>query len=92
MKTNVYYYLRHLLLNKEDKTGLLKELKMYNIFGICFSILIVLLAASQTAMAQQDESTQKSLYAELLGASNLIGVSYDSRLRLTRGQECCEIL
>jgi len=44
--SNVYYYLRHLLLNKEDKTGLLKELKMYNIFGICFSILIILLAVA----------------------------------------------
>lgn len=44
--SNVYYCLRHLLLNKEDKTGLLKELKMYNIFGICFSILIILLAVA----------------------------------------------
>ena len=44
--SNVYYYLRHLLLNKEDKTGLLNELKMYNIFGICFSIFIVLLAVA----------------------------------------------
>ena len=44
-------------------------------------LLIVFLAASQTAMAQQDESTQKSLYAELLGASNLIGVNYDSRFK-----------
>lgn len=45
------------------------------------TLLIVFLAASQTAMAQQDESTQKSLYAELLGASNLIGVNYDSRFK-----------
>lgn len=45
------------------------------------TLLIVLLAATQTAMAQQDESTQKSLYAELLGASNLIGVNYDSRFK-----------
>jgi hypothetical protein len=45
------------------------------------TLLIVLLAASQTTMAQQDESTQKSLYAELLGASNLIGVNYDSRFK-----------
>ena len=45
------------------------------------TLLIVFLAASQTAMAQQDESTQKSLYVELLGASNLIGVNYDSRFK-----------
>ena len=45
------------------------------------TLLIVFLAATQTAMAQQDESTQKSLYAELLGASNLIGVNYDSRFK-----------
>ena len=45
------------------------------------TLLIVFLAASQTAMAQQDESTQKSLYAEILGASNLIGVNYDARFK-----------
>ena len=44
--SNVYYCLRHLLLRKDDKTNLLKKLKMYNIFGICFSILIQLLAIS----------------------------------------------
>lgn len=44
--SNVYYYLRHLLLLKEDKTGFLKDLKMYNIYGICFSIAIELLAVS----------------------------------------------
>lgn len=45
------------------------------------TLLIVFLAATQTAVAQQNESTQKSLYAELLGASNLIGVNYDSRFK-----------
>ena len=45
------------------------------------TLLIVFLAASQTAMAQQDESTQKSVYAEILGSSNLIGVNYDSRFK-----------
>jgi len=44
--SNVYYYLRHLLLIKEDKTNLLKKLKIYNISGICFSILMLLLAIS----------------------------------------------
>ena len=42
--SNVYYFLRHLLLIKEDKTGFLKKLKFYNIFGIGFSVLIILLA------------------------------------------------
>ena len=42
--SNVYYFLRHLLLIKEDKTGFLKKLKLYNIFGIGFSVLIILLA------------------------------------------------
>lgn len=45
------------------------------------TLLIVLLAATQTAMAQQDESTQKSVYAEILGSSNLIGVNYDARFK-----------
>jgi hypothetical protein len=44
--SNVYYYLRHLLLIKEDRTGFLRDLKMYNIFGICFSILIILLTVA----------------------------------------------
>ena len=42
--SNVYYFLRHLLLIKKDKTGFLKKLKLYNIFGIGFSVLIILLA------------------------------------------------
>ena len=42
--SNVYYFLRHLLLIKNDKTGFLKKLKLYNIFGIGFSVLIILLA------------------------------------------------
>ena len=41
--SNVYYWLRHLLLIKVDKTNLLKKLKIYNFTGICFSLLIVLL-------------------------------------------------
>ena len=41
--SNVYYFLRHLLLIKKDKTGFLKKLKLY-IFGIGFSVLIILLA------------------------------------------------
>lgn len=41
--SNVYYFLRHLLLIKKDKTGFLKKLKLYNIFGIGFSVLIILL-------------------------------------------------
>lgn len=44
-------------------------------------LLLVFLAAPHTTMAQQKENTQKSVYAEILGASNLIGVSYDSRLK-----------
>lgn len=44
--SNVYYYLRHLLLIKEDKTNLLKGLKVYNLCGIAFSILLLLLAIS----------------------------------------------
>lgn len=44
--SNVYYYLRHLLLIKEDKTNLLKKLKIYNILGICFSIIMLLLATA----------------------------------------------
>ena len=45
------------------------------------TLLIVFLAATQTAVAQQNESTQKSVYAEILGASNLIGVNYDARFK-----------
>ena len=44
--SNVFYYLRHLLLIKKDKTNLLRDLKMYNILGICFSVLLLLLAIS----------------------------------------------
>ena len=44
-------------------------------------LLIVFLAATQTAMAQQNENTQKSVYVEMLGASNMIGMNYDSRLK-----------
>ena len=42
--SNVYYFLRHLLQIKEDKTGFLKKIKMYNVFGMLFSVLIILLA------------------------------------------------
>lgn len=45
------------------------------------TLLILCLAATQTAMAQQSENTQKSLYLELLGPSNIIGLNYDSRLK-----------
>jgi hypothetical protein len=45
------------------------------------AIMIVWLAATQTAMAQQNESTQKSVYLELFGASTLVGVNYDARLK-----------
>ena len=44
--SNIYYFMRHLLLIKDDKTGLLKSLKIYNILGIGFSILIDLLLLS----------------------------------------------
>ena len=43
---NIYYFMRHIMLSKEDQSNLLKELKMYNVFGIIFSILIVLLLVS----------------------------------------------
>ena len=44
--SNIYYFMRHLLLIKDDKTGLLTSLKTYNILGIGFSILIDLLLLS----------------------------------------------
>ena len=44
--SNIFYYIRHLLLIKEDKTNFLKELKTYNILGLCFYILIQLFAIS----------------------------------------------
>ena len=44
--SNIYYCMRHLLLEKEDKTKLLKNLKFYNIFSILFSIIMVLLLVS----------------------------------------------
>lgn len=45
------------------------------------TLLISCLAATQTAMAQQSENTQKSMYLELFGASNIVGVNFDSRLK-----------
>ncbi|WP_033150257.1 hypothetical protein [Prevotella sp. RM4] len=45
------------------------------------TLLILCLAATQTAMAQQSENTQKSLYLELLGPSNIVGLNFDSRLK-----------
>lgn len=45
------------------------------------TLLISCLAATQTAMAQQSENTQKSMYLELFGASNIVGVNYDSRFK-----------
>ena len=45
------------------------------------TLLIVFLAAAQTATAQQSENTQKSVYVEVLGASNLVGVNFDSRFK-----------
>ena len=43
---NIFCHLRHLLLIKDDKTGLLKSLKSYNILGLSFYILIQLFAIS----------------------------------------------
>lgn len=43
---NIYFFTKHILLIKEDKTGILKSLKLYNILGIIFSILILLLCIS----------------------------------------------
>ena len=44
--SNVYYSARHLLLMKQDKTGLLENLKMYNALSIAFSVCIVFLTIS----------------------------------------------
>ena len=44
--SNVYYNLRHLLLCNDDKTNLLNTLKMYNIFELIFSVLLLLLTIS----------------------------------------------
>ena len=41
--SNIYYFMRHILLTNDDKSNLLSSLKLYNIFGILFSILIDLL-------------------------------------------------
>jgi hypothetical protein len=41
---SVYFCLRLLLLRKEDDTNALNDLKMFNIGGVCFSMLIELLA------------------------------------------------
>jgi hypothetical protein len=45
------------------------------------TLLISCVAVAQSAMAQQVENTQKSMYLELFGASNIVGVNYDSRLK-----------
>ena len=45
------------------------------------TLLISCVAVAQSAMAQQAENTQKSLYLELFGASNIVGVNFDSRLK-----------
>ena len=44
--SNIYYFTRHLLLIEEDKTQLLKGLKLYNISGIILSVLVILLFLS----------------------------------------------
>ena len=44
--TNVYYCMRNLLLIKEDNTNNLKKLKLFNIFSVLFSFLILLLTVS----------------------------------------------
>ena len=45
------------------------------------TLLILCVAVAQSAMAQQVENTQKSMYLELFGASNIVGVNFDSRLK-----------
>ena len=45
------------------------------------TLLISCVAVAQSAMAQQAENTQKSMYLELFGASNIVGVNFDSRLK-----------
>ena len=45
------------------------------------TLLILCVAVAQSAMAQQVENTQKSMYLELFGASNMVGVNYDSRFK-----------
>lgn len=45
------------------------------------TLLILCVAVAQSAMAQQIENTQKSIYLELFGASNMVGVNYDSRFK-----------
>ena len=45
------------------------------------TLLISCVAVAQSAMAQQSENTQKSVYLELFGASNIVGVNFDSRLK-----------
>lgn len=45
------------------------------------TLLISCVAVAQSAMAQQAENTQKSVYLELFGASNIVGVNFDSRLK-----------
>ena len=42
--SNIFYYMRHLLLIKDDKTNFLGDLKLYNILGFSFYILIQLFA------------------------------------------------
>ena len=43
--------------------------------------IILLFAATLTTNAQQTSDTQKSVYLEMFGASNLVGVNYDSRFK-----------
>ena len=43
---NIYYFMRNILLCNEDKSNLLNKIKMYNIFGIIFSILLIILFIS----------------------------------------------
>lgn len=43
--------------------------------------IILLLAATLTANAQQTADKQKSVYLEVFGASNLAGLNYDSRFK-----------
>ena len=43
---NIYYFMKYILLCNEDKSNLLNKIKMYNIFGIIFSILVILLFIS----------------------------------------------
>ena len=80
--SNIYYFMRHILLIKDDKTGLLKSLKLYNILGIGFSILIDLLLLSFAY----------NLYDLLLGISIFMGADLlMMMLTFKRGVEECKL-